>query len=824
MKKRWVSLLLLIIMISAAVPAFNIYASSDLYYRLNQTFENLETTDNFVSDIKDLQASFLSSESEIKVVGSDFSLLGKRSLAVKKCDMRWWNVGLSDEKMYVELSIRADAEFNNELIVHFSTKQPTQETSLVSNVIAFAVSKKDGKPAIVDCNGNVVTQMQEDIRYAVKCEFTRGSDKYNIYINNVLTAENCINTIKVYSVEDFNINVNSLNQGDKESYILIDNPSVSAKGKLFPQAFSSQPTAKIPEIEINETPKTDDLRIFVNTTEIAMANPPVLKKNTVYVDLEQMARCLGMMLKDDKANNSFVFSNGNVTVEGTLGSKKIKVNGSEITVAYPPEKINKTIMVTPNFFTEALNAKVWWDNNSGLLVITTGQFKKDNILKSIGGKLYMNGEPYYEISFNKFDLFYQILAAYESNIEYPSEENTVPAAEAALKQLHELGFKSIRVFAYSNVYSDLMYNEVHQETYFKAMDQLFDLCDKYDIKIVMCMGLAESFLLKNDKIEEQGFITSTETAVDIVANPNCESRQNVYKYIEKFVNRYKERNALLMWEICNEGNLNADVGATTNKQMYSLVQLAEFYGSCADKIREYDNKHLITSGDSILRNSQWNLLTDVLKGNELSWQTDTREEQLKALALLNNKLDVISIHAYGLGISDKTASFDIYMQYADKLDKPLYVGETNGAFSLESEDFYLDSKAYLNSIINSGVQLSHWWTFRSDRQGFEDGYLWRIDSGELLDLIVEANKSLKEKYHINKADDENTTDAWQDPYFQVLDISKVTDGKEFAVMASLNSKLIRFGILSCVMFIVVVICVVLLTREKLKRKRTEDFV
>ena len=164
------------------------------------------------------------------------------------------------------------------------------------------------------------------------------------------------------------------------------------------------------------------------------------------------------------------------------------------------------------------------------------------------------------------------------------------------------------------------------------------------------------------------------------------------------------------------------------------------------------------------------------------------------------------------------------MQYADKLAKPLYVGETNGNFSFESEDFYTDTKAYLNSIINSGVQLSHWWTFRSDRQGFDDGYLWRVDSGELLDLIVEANKTLKEKYHINKSEDENTTDAWQDPYFQVVDITKITDGKEFAVMVSLNSKLIRFGVLSGVMFIVVVICVVLLTREKLKRKRTEDFV
>ena len=164
------------------------------------------------------------------------------------------------------------------------------------------------------------------------------------------------------------------------------------------------------------------------------------------------------------------------------------------------------------------------------------------------------------------------------------------------------------------------------------------------------------------------------------------------------------------------------------------------------------------------------------------------------------------------------------MQESALLDKPLYNGETNGAFAFDDEDFYSDTQAYLNSIIEAGVQLSHWWTFRSDRQGFDDGYLWRIDSGELLNLIIVANKTLKEKYGVNKAADENTTDAWEDPYFQVFDVSKVIDGKDFAVMASLTTKLLRFATLCGVILLVIVVLVVALTREKLKRKRIEDFV
>lgn len=842
MKKRWVSLLLAIIMAMAAVPAFNILAAADIYTYMNKTFESLDVTKTFTAIIPSSEASFVSADSQIKVVGSDMALLGKRSLAVSKGDMRWWSLSLVDSKMYIDLSIRADSEFNNEMNVFFTTRQPGNDHVAYAEFNAFSVKKTEGKIILTDCQGKEIFKLQENIRYSIRCEFTRGSSQYNIYVNDTLTAENCNGGASVYSVESVQIKVESLaesSSGEDEMmnkpYVLIDNLQVLAKGKTFPQQYSTQKKGAMPNIKVESSEKNEDIRVFVNGIEIAMANKPIVKKNTVYIDVEQMARCIGMSIHDDKANNSFVLSNENVTVEAVFGNKKIKVNGTECELANAPEKISKVIMATPNFFSEALNAKVWWDDNANMVVITTGTMKKDGILRNVGGKLYMDGEPYYEISFNKYDLFYQIMGDYESNSEYPGEEFTSKAAEAALKQLKELGFKSIRVFAFSNVYSDLMYNDVHMEKYLKAMDQMFDLCDKYDIKVVFCMGLMESFLLKNDKIEEDGWVVSTENVNDLVVNEKCESRQNVYKYIEKIVTRYKNRDTVLMWEINNEGNLGADIGQAVGKPSYSLLQLAEFYGDCADKIREFDKEHLITSGDSILRSSQFNLLKDVLNGSELTWKSDSKDERLKALWLLNDKLDVVSTHAYGLGVSKESCytgsdgkvhncSFELYMQESALLDKPLYNGETNGAFAFDDEDFYSDTQAYLNSIIEAGVQLSHWWTFRSDRQGFDDGYLWRIDSGELLNLIIVANKTLKEKYGVNKAADENTTDAWEDPYFQVFDVSKVIDGKDFAVMASLTTKLLRFATLCGVILLVIVVLVVALTREKLKRKRIEDFV
>ena len=274
----------------------------------------------------------------------------------------------------------------------------------------------------------------------------------------------------------------------EDPYILIDNPSVYTKGRIYPQKFSAQAPGALPEVNVPEAAESDEIQVYVNTTKIEMSHAPVVRDDTVYVDMQQIARCLGMELTEDKSNKSFAVTNENVTANATLDSTSVTINDREYTLTAPPRKIDGTIMVTPNFLNEVLNAKVWWDEAGKCLVITTGEYKKDEILRNIGGKLYMNGEPYYEISFNKFDLFYQIMAQYVPSNQYPSSEYTIEAAEAALKQLNELGFRSIRVFVYSGEFKDLMYNEAHQEIYFKAMDDFFDLCDKYEIKVVVCLG------------------------------------------------------------------------------------------------------------------------------------------------------------------------------------------------------------------------------------------------------------------------------------------------------------------------------------------------
>ncbi len=841
-KNRLISFLLAFIMAAGLFQTgFGLRGEEEapLTERVFVTYENLEVTESFVTGLEGTGASYLSSGSKIQVVGPDKSVLGTRSLAVNNCDMRWWTLDARDQEMYVDIAVKADSNFHNSLRVNITTAVPSKDGTKMSGGDIIQITKKDDKTVVLDCAGNVVLELEEDVRYNIRTVFIRGSKEYKIIINSRVVSKQSTFVAPVYVVDSMSIAIEALPNvpsGIETPYLLIDNPSVYTKGRIYPQKFSAQAPGALPEISVPKAEKNEEIRVYMNTTQIAMSKAPMIKDGTLYVDAEQIMRCIGMELKEDKSNKSFTVTNSNVAVKAAIDSTSITINEKEYTLTAPPRKIEGVIMASPNFFNEVLNAKVWWDEAGKMLVITTGDYKKDGILRNVGGKFYMNGEPYYEISFNKFDLFYQVMSDYVKDASYPNASYTYAAAEEALKQLSELGFRSIRVFMYSGAYQDLMYNEEHQKNYFEAMDKLYDLCDKYNIKVVVCLGLVETFLLKNDYAEGEGWIASDETLMELVKDRNSESRKNVYQYLEMYINRYKDRDTVLMWEIRNEALLEADVGEAVNVVKYSLLQRAEFYGDCADKIRELDPHRLITSGDSVLRNSQWNLFADIMAGSHLSWKTDTKEDRLKALALLNEKLDVISVHAYGVGEGsdvsvylegeDKTKSctFDLYMEEAARLGKILYNGETNASGNLEDPNFYKITTDYLDTIINSGVQLSHWWTFRSDRQGFNDGYLWRVDGGELLDLIVAKNKELQAKYVTNKAVTDNTNDVWDDPMFQVFDETKTVDGSEFVAKASFRSKMIRLSILCSVILVAGGIGVFVLTREKLKKKRNKEIV
>jgi hypothetical protein len=102
-----------------------------------------------------------------------------------------------------------------------------------------------------------------------------------------------------------------------------------------------------------------------------------------------------------------------------------------------------------------------------------------DFLDQRGTGLILDGKPFYEISFNKFDLYRQILAAELGRGGFGSEP--VAAAENALRSLQSFGFRTIRIFLSDPSGVKAFVDPAQRPGVLAAMDRTLALCDKYDI-------------------------------------------------------------------------------------------------------------------------------------------------------------------------------------------------------------------------------------------------------------------------------------------------------------------------------------------------------
>ncbi|MBT4818895.1 MAG: hypothetical protein HON70_24515, partial [Lentisphaerae bacterium] len=399
------------------------------------------------------------------------------------------------------------------------------------------------------------------------------------------------------------------------------------------------------------------------------------------------------------------------------------------------------------------------------------------VLSIRDGRFYLDGRPFAEISFNKFDLLWQLYDQLSSGKALNAGNPMLQAQDNALRELHEMGFRTIRIFA-------LPWGPRGPESYadpdkrkllYEALDKAFELCDKHDIRVVW--SLAAGTFTDTKLVPDKGWVHGEEQKRELMSNPASRGRQLLYRYIDETVARYKHRRAVLMWEIGNETTLSADIGSNdrvfNGERMPTLEDVAGFFDDVARRIKAADPLRLVNSGGSHMRESQWNLYTN------RSWKKDTFEEQFKCFNLLyaNSAVDVIDVHSYmnnhpGYVISDGEGGEAFldnrgWMKIAQRIGKPLMIGElglharpkTDKKVWDATPDYfesYADAAAAkpwvekcLNDVIDAGVQLSYWWCYQSDRamdqnnpQRFD---LTRERNPELLKCIVDANRRLQQE-------------------------------------------------------------------------------
>ena len=237
---------------------------------------------------------------------------------------------------------------------------------------------------------------------------------------------------------------------------------------------------------------------------------------------------------------------------------------------------------------------------------------ESGFLERLGTELHLDGKPFYEISFNKFDLVWQLVAAESKTKGFGEDPGS--SAEEALREMHELGFKTLRAFCGMPAH---YFDTAKRDTYFRALDRMLALCDGYDLRVVFCLN-ATGCVAKDHG----------ETLVDLVARPESASRRRLEEFVRAVVTRYRNRKAVGMWEHENELLLMADIGGKqrlwNGQAVPTLPEVAKFHADLAALIRTVDPHHLITTGDSF-RYSQWHLHQAIANNAPNAWQTDTLE-------------------------------------------------------------------------------------------------------------------------------------------------------------------------------------------------------
>ena len=705
---------------------------------IEDTFEQFGVTNGNVTD-KSISADY-AANNNYSIVGD--ALSGKRSVQVNDhIDWRWWARSISAETLTISYKIKALPSDSLTLTVCM-TLDGDASTSNEGLGGAMTVIKGDGENlGIYDRNGDLITSLEYGTVYDIKHKITSRRNTFTLEINGT-AYETIPLSSPVYTVTAFRINAAA------GASFLFDDFKVLSTSRAYPQKYSAQEPGKMVDLDYPTHYESEGITLWLNQ-DSTEAGKSALK--------------LDMPVKE--ANNTLYLPYDVVKAHFPIDPD----------IELEPMLIvwDGTAYITIQDAAGLTGGAVWWDEAEKMIVFTMGERKIDGILRNINGRFYMNGQPYYEISFNKFDLAAQILINYfpDNFKDFNIGEDQRANAERALKELSDNGFTTIRFFSYVETY-DMIHDPEQSEKYWKGLDELYDLCDKYGIKVVPSLSLGSSVMTACEYVEGLGYVSAGEDRIDLITDPESKSREFQKAYIETYVNRYKDRDTILMWEINNEMNLEMDIGPTTAKVTYSAYQLSEFYKWCSAIINECDPDRLVTSGDSVQRNSNYHLLSGIMAGRaDNDWTTDTYGQRLYMNYLIHGLggMDATSVHAYGesaeplhiaesrLKTTASRMSLSIMMDEARAIGQPLYVGEAGTGTSNGNTDMVNIQKT-LNGFVDLGVQLVHWWSYDTCRKdSFNDDSSWNMNMTEFSEsvaLVKAGNEALKAKWLVNRADED----------------------------------------------------------------------
>ena len=377
------------------------------------------------------------------------------------------------------------------------------------------------------------------------------------------------------------------------------------------------------------------------------------------------------------------------------------------------------------------------------------------------GILVKDGEPYYGIGANYFDMFYRLLKVEAK--EYNNEEAKNHAIEQelniidnSLKILNDKNIPFVRFMCggYWPSENALYVNKETREFYFELLDKIVALAEKNNIGLIPTLFWHKATV--SDIVIEP---------VNQIGNPNSKTCDFIREYTKEIVLRYKNSPAMWGWQFGNEYSLTVDLpnaidvlpsisvehgtpSFRTEEDIITSDDLQNVYNVFVNEIKKHDTVHnrIILTGNCVPRPYAFN------NSKYGTWTKDTREEFFKILDRDNQHTDTITVHLYPKsekdgysGVTDNLADLiGVTNNHAISVGKPMYIGEfgVNETWIKDSPGLFQE---IVDSIIVNQVPISAFWVYDySDQNG-----IWNItkdnERGYMLDIISKANEKLQKQ-------------------------------------------------------------------------------
>lgn len=301
-------------------------------------------------------------------------------------------------------------------------------------------------------------------------------------------------------------------------------------------------------------------------------------------------------------------------------------------------------------------------------------------------RLYLGDREFRNVGVNMPDLFERFLIG-----------DGVKARDV-LRRAGETGARFVRCWGTTWGPERFALFEKEPGQWFAAFDAMLEAVQDAGMRVVPSL-LWNPHMLSGYVQRKEG---KNESIVDTL-RLNSFSGALALRYVTIVVERYRDDPRVLLWEIGNEYNLEADLSrqhdraegrpARADNQIPTSDDVREFLVRVARQIKQIDRNHPVTSGNADMRPAAWHLHRAMRAYRDradpldfpMDWRKDTFDQYRQMLAFYNpDPLDIVSVHQYpeageAFGWVEWSPEQAFHLPWtrtaADMMGKPLFVGE-----------------------------------------------------------------------------------------------------------------------------------------------------